>query len=251
MCGGRHAKRTDCTRSALLIEHVEELIADYYQRIQITPAMRQALAGMLHHEFDRLMSAEANELENLTANRNRLESEQTKLVQAHYADAIPLTVLKREQDRVLAELDQVNRRIDAHHGEYADARVHLDDALDLLANCADIYARCDDANRRLCNQAFFTRIYLEDDDGEQLRVEHARPFDMLLDPGVQADAAGWAGGGTLTAHEAQTPPNDGSGESLNLVRRVELRGLEPLTPCMPCRCATSCATAPDYSSERV
>src|SRR5690606_31747709 len=108
--------------------------------------------------------------------------------------------------------------------------VHLDDALDLLTNCADIYARCDDANRRLCNQAFFTRIYLEDDDEEQLRVEHARPFDMLLDPGVQADAAAWSGSGTLTAHEAQTSPNVGSGESLNLVRRVELRGFEPLTP---------------------
>jgi hypothetical protein len=27
---------------------------------------------------------------------------------------------------------------------------------------------------------------------------------------------------------------------------VELRGLEPLTPCMPCRCATSCATAPSF-----
>ena len=26
---------------------------------------------------------------------------------------------------------------------------------------------------------------------------------------------------------------------------MELRGLEPLTPCMPCRCATSCATAPN------
>ena len=26
--------------------------------------------------------------------------------------------------------------------------------------------------------------------------------------------------------------------------RVELMGLEPTTPCMPCRCATSCATAP-------
>ncbi len=25
---------------------------------------------------------------------------------------------------------------------------------------------------------------------------------------------------------------------------VELRGFEPLTPCMPCRCATSCAIAP-------
>ena len=137
----------------------------------------------------------------------------------------------------------MNRRIDAHHGEYADARVHLDDALDLLANCADIYARCDDANRRLCNQAFFTRIYLEDDDGE-LRVEHSHPFDMLLDPGVQADAAAWAGDGTLTAHEAQTSPNVGSGESFGLVRRVELRGFEPLTSSLRTKRATNCATAP-------
>jgi hypothetical protein len=29
-----------------------------------------------------------------------------------------------------------------------------------------------------------------------------------------------------------------------LLVRVDLRGLEPLTPCMPCRCATSCATDP-------
>lgn len=35
---------------------------------------------------------------------------------------------------------------------YADARAHLDDALGLLANCADIYRRCDDTNRRLCNR---------------------------------------------------------------------------------------------------
>ncbi len=27
---------------------------------------------------------------------------------------------------------------------------------------------------------------------------------------------------------------------------VELRGFEPLTPCMPCRCATSCAIAPYF-----
>ena len=29
------------------------------------------------------------------------------------------------------------------------------------------------------------------------------------------------------------------------ITMVDLRGLEPLTPCMPCRCATSCATGPD------
>ena len=79
----------------------------------------------------------------------------------------------------------------------------------------------------------------EDDHNRELRVEHARPFDMLLDPGVLADATAWAGGGTLTAHEAQTPPNDRSGESLNLERRVERTGLEPATPCLQSRCSTN------------
>ena len=44
-------------------------------------------------------------------------------MQAHYAGAVPLPVLKREQDRILAELDTTNRRIDTHHGDYADADV--------------------------------------------------------------------------------------------------------------------------------
>ena len=78
----------------MLIEDVEKLIEDYYTRVQITPAQQDALAGMLHHEFDRLMAAETEELERLTTNRDRLESEQDRLMQAHYADAIPLSVLK-------------------------------------------------------------------------------------------------------------------------------------------------------------
>lgn len=136
----------------IFIEYVEKLVDDYYTRVQIRPAQQDALAGMLHHEFDRLMAAETEELERLTTNRDRLEGEQDRLLQAHYTDAIPLPVLKREQDRIVAELDQVTRRIDAHHGDYADARAHLDEDLGLLANCADIYTRCDDTNRRLCTR---------------------------------------------------------------------------------------------------
>ena len=223
VCSGRHSKRTDCTRSAILIEDVEHLIEDYYARIQITPARREALAGMLHHEFDRLMSAETDELAQLTANRDRLENEQTRLIQAHYADAIPLSLLKREQDRILTELDHITRRIDAHHGEYTEARAHLDDALNLLENCVDIYKRCDDANRRLCNQAFFTKIYVDEDD--DLHVEYARPYEMLLDPEINDNALTWA----ANADKARTQPNDSSGKGSSLVRGVEHRGLEPLT----------------------
>ncbi|MCH6471233.1 recombinase family protein [Sinomonas terrae] len=221
VCSGRHSKRTSCTRQAILIEDVEHLIEDYYQRVQITAARREALAGMLHHEFDRLMSAEADELAQLTTNRDRLEHEQDRLMQAHYADAIPLAVLKREQDRIAGELGLVNRRLEAHHGEYSEARAHLDDALNLLEHCADIYSRCDDTNRRLCNQAFFTKIYLEEDD--KLRVDSAGPFEMLLDPVINADAVIWA----ENAHRARTSTIDSSGQGSSLVRWVPQQGLEP------------------------
>ena len=46
---------------------------------------------------------------------------------------------------------------------------------------------------------------------------------------------------TGNAPEMQMPTR---GNPQRIGTAVELRGLEPLTPCMPCRCATSCATAP-------
>ncbi len=242
VCSGRHSKRTDCTRQAMLIEDVEKLIEDYYTRVQITPAQQDALSGMLHHEFDRLMAAETEELARLTNNRDRLEGEQDRLMQAHYADAIPLAVLKREQDRILAELDQVTRRIGAHFGDYADARAHLDDALGLLGDCADIYRRCDDTNRRLCNQAFFTKVFIDEDN--ELRVEHNRPFEMLLDPQVNANALTWA----ADVNKARTSTDVSVGKGSSLVRGVDPRGFEPLTSSMRTRRATNCAKGPNAPS---
>ena len=140
----------------------------------------------------------------------------------------------------------MTRRVDAHFGDYADARAQFDDALGLLANCADIYTRCDDTNRRVCNQAFFTKVYIDEDN--ELRVEHNRPFEMLLDPQVNANANAltWA----ADAHKARTSTNASVGKGSSLVRAVELRGLEPLTPTLPVQsrsvgpvsaCPTICA----------
>ena len=59
------------------------------------------------------------------------------------------------------------------------------------------------------------------------------------------------GSGTGSASKPQAgrttarPGNDeGPDATVRPFDPVELRGFEPLTPCMPCRCATNCATAP-------
>ncbi|HEV6953985.1 MAG TPA: recombinase family protein, partial [Promicromonospora sp.] len=78
-------------------------------------------------------------------------------------------------------------------------------------------------NRRLCNQAFFTKVYIEEDD--ELRVENARPFEMLLDPEVNADALTWA----ANTDKARTTALDASGQGSSLVRWVPPAGFEPAT----------------------
>ena len=78
-----------------------------------------------------------------------------------------------------------------------------------------------DAARRLCNQAFFTKVFI-DEDGE-LRAQRNRPFEMLLDPQVNANALTWA----ADTDKARTSTNIDDGLGSSLVRPVELRGFEP------------------------
>lgn len=136
----RHAGRGDCTRQAMLIEQVERLVDRFYEHVQISAETKHALSSMLHARFDEMMSEGAAELADLASRRTQLEDEQEKLLRAHYAGAVSVELLKREQDRITASLETIQNRIDAHHGEYAFARANLDDSLTLLSNAGDLYA---------------------------------------------------------------------------------------------------------------
>ena len=74
----------------------------------------------------------------------------------------------------------------------------------------------------------------------ELRVVHNRPFEMLLDPQVNANALTWV----ADTNKARTSTNIDVGKGSSLVRGVELRGFEALTFSLRTRRATSCAIAP-------
>jgi len=190
VCASRHGGRGDCARQAMLIEQVERLIERFYAKVQIDPETIEAVSGMIHARFDEMMAEGAAELADLASRRTQLEGEQQKLLQAHYAGAIPLDLLKKEQDRITASLETIEHRISAHHGHYAAARENLDDSLKLLSNAADIYEHADDANRRLINQALFKAIYIDEDN--DVRVGYRNPYDGLSLAGLHADALSWA-----------------------------------------------------------
>jgi site-specific DNA recombinase len=85
-------------------------------------------------------------------------------LQAHYAGALPLDLLKEEQDRLAHQLDLVTARLDSLDVTYEEARTHLQECLALAGDCHSVYVCGSDTTRRMANQAFFTRIYLDSDD---------------------------------------------------------------------------------------
>lgn len=186
VCASRHGGRGTCTQQAMRIEQVERLVEHFYVKVQVDPEAIEAVSGMMHARFDEIMAEGAAELADLASRRTQLEGEQQKLLQAHYAGAIPLDLLKREQDRITASLETIEHRITAHYGHYAAARENLDEFLKLLSNAADIYEHADDANQRLINQA----IYIDQDN--DVRVGYRNPYDGLSTPGLHADALTWA-----------------------------------------------------------
>lgn len=146
--------------------------------ITINDATYRDLAAKVDAVFDKRMSGRDHEITDLMANRARLESESDKLLAAHFADAIDLPTLKRHQDHIRASLADVNRKLAEHDEHHTGGRAFLHDSLRLLTDAHHAYARSGDADRRLANQAFYTRLDVTDD--EQLRPQLAEPFATII-----------------------------------------------------------------------
>ena len=82
--------------------------------------------------------------------------------------------------------------------------------------------------RRNLNQSMFEEIAIEVD-GSIVHAPMQQPFAAFHDEGFR----GWIMDGAKT--NPSPLPDRGSNEAL----LVEVRGFEPLTPCMPCKCSAS------------
>jgi site-specific DNA recombinase len=249
ICIGRHQKRNNCTFKAVPIETVEQLVADEYARIQLAPQWRGAIETQLERDLIDHYRDAKNEQARLTKERARLMRQSTKLLEAHYEDTIPPELFEHEQARIKQELNRIDQRLSVTDDHQAQVATNLRRALDMASDCHAAYATAPNTERRLFNQAFFSAIYVDND--EHIRVELAAPFDVLLTKTTtptrptseKALARQWwtavLGSQQQDAHEANlvgvsTRPSE---KVVGLKHQVlvEPRGLEPLTFWLPAR----------------
>ena len=228
-CTGRRFKRNNCKRTAVLVHRVERSIEDSYRHASVTEDEAAQIKGVLGQVFDTLAEATSDEQKLLAGQRAKLEAEQVKLLQAHYADAIPIDLLKTEQDRIRASLQAITGRLDTLETTFDKAKVGLDAILDLLTDIDEVYAKAEPSERRMLNRALFDRITIDDEDAATLQPKEA--IQAILDVNPRP-------------HNEKTLPRDDAGQGSNVLLYVDLRRFELLTSSMRTRRATNCAIGP-------
>ena len=170
------------------MERIELKVEQAYATKSLTEDQAAGVGKILHEVFDRLEGGASDERAALTEQKARLESERLKLVQAHYADAIPVDLLKSEQDRIQNALGAIQTRLDSLHSRYADAREGLEDMLAVLTDLQGLYLRCEPAERRFLNQALFTRIIV--DENENVELQPQAGVDTVTSQRINTYSAG-------------------------------------------------------------
>ena len=180
-------------------------------------------------EFEAVRQEADQERRRLLKRQQRLLAERDKLLQAHYAEAVPLDLLKSEQDRIRGPLSQIIERLARTEFEYNACETNLVAALKFLENSYRTYLDADEVLRRQINQALFKRINI--DRGGKVNADLTEPFSSLLSPAVRDLVAAKDSTSDVTDWKARedsfndnTREEDPAGVGLTYETMVELNG---------------------------
>lgn len=182
---GRRDKQKPCSRSYIAVTSVEEGVIDFYRSLQLSVARAAVIRETIIRELAGQTEQAARDVAEARRQQERLDNERQKLLEAHYAGAIPLDILKREMDRLTRELHEADTRAATVAQSQEELVRLLDAALTLATNCYRLYDTANHRERRMFNQGFFTRLYIAAD-GSVDHAELQEPFVQLMarDKGV-------------------------------------------------------------------
>ena len=184
-CMGRRDKQNRCSRSYVAVDIIEQGVIDFYHSLQLSPAKAANIREAVTRELVSQTTQADRDVNEARRQHARLDSERKKLLEAHYAGAVPLDVLKAEMDRLTRELHAADTLAATVMRSQDELNRLLDTALGLATHCYDLYERATKRERRMFNQGFFTRLFIAED-GSVDRAEIQEPFVHLMasDPDV-------------------------------------------------------------------
>ncbi|MFI0411805.1 recombinase family protein [Actinomadura sp. 3N508] len=188
ICINRRTKRNPCSRTSVRLEKIEVGIARFYAGFRIAPHHVKAIQEAVRQELASERQARESAVIRARKQLEGLGREREKLLQAHYADAVPLDLMKREMVRITRETVEAEQAIQGATQALGELDDTLARALVVAVHCERQYVTAPPKVRRQINQGLFQKLYIGRD-GEVERCDLTEPFVQMLDPpSAMADA---------------------------------------------------------------
>jgi hypothetical protein len=179
--GQKNQARTGCREAYIPTDLLEAAVERLYGQVQLPQDWLAGLRAALDAELTSRQDRTVRERQLLTRRMGKLEDERRKLLDAYYAGAIDVAVLRTEQQRIGGELRTAEQRLTKIDATLEQWREVLETAMRFAADCAQTYRKASRKTRRLFNQAVFDRI--EVCDRKLASVTYQAPFDLLFGTG--------------------------------------------------------------------
>ncbi len=177
-CVGRHQKRTTCMLKHRPLALVEEQIEDHYRLVQLTADGLRETAAAVVTELAKRQADTKDEQQRQRERLRSLDDERTKLLHAHYAGAVPLDLLKVEQERITAEMKAAQGALAKAEAGMGEIEAIVVKAVSWAENCHEAYLAAGPQLRKQMNQAFFSQIMVTEEG--VVGWEYQQPFDVLM-----------------------------------------------------------------------
>ncbi len=177
-CVGRHQRRTTCMLTHRPITLIENQIEEHYRLVQLTAEGLDATADAIRETIATQQNDVQSERRRQHERLVQLDHERNKLLQAHYADAVPLDLLKQEQQRITKDIASAQGALAASDYTAEQIETTIRQAVAFAETCHLAYTKAPNTVRRQMNQAFFKYIQVTEDG--IIGWEYTQPFALLM-----------------------------------------------------------------------
>jgi site-specific DNA recombinase len=164
-------------------EGVEIEVAALYWSLKLTPKQiaeaHRSIKAHAEKHIGVIQKAATRHRQRL----QRLEDEQTKLLELHYKSGVSENVMRRQTERIETEEHSLHQLLGRSEIELGEIHEALEDALKLTETPLETYLAAGNLGKRLLNQAFFSEIRVGED-GEVQAATIEKPYARIIAPRI-------------------------------------------------------------------
>jgi site-specific DNA recombinase len=162
-CLGNYRRYTSCDQRAIPVELVEAHIENKWQAVRFDPTYAETMKQLFLDELSTYRARQERDKARALKRRIQLNEQRRKLLNAHYLDAIPLDLMREEQERITKEMTETEGQLVAAEMSIDKIESTVRRSLEFLTNCHTSYILASAQVRRQMNQAVFEAFFVTTD----------------------------------------------------------------------------------------